>query len=51
MINSGYPVPQGTVLINLAPADVKKDAPSLDLPIAIGMLRGTNSIQTDRHKD
>jgi magnesium chelatase family protein len=51
MINSGFPFPSHALLINLAPADVKKEGPALDLPIAIGLLRGTNSIQTDRHKD
>lgn len=51
IINSGYPFPGGSLLINLAPADVKKEGPSLDLPIAIGLLRATNSIQTDKHKD
>jgi len=50
MINSGFPVPSHGVAINLAPADVKKEAAGLDLPIAIGLLRSTNSIQTDRHK-
>jgi magnesium chelatase family protein len=51
MINSGFPFPSHALLINLAPADVKKEGPALDLPIAIGLLRGTNSISTDRHKD
>ncbi|HWP41401.1 MAG TPA: YifB family Mg chelatase-like AAA ATPase [Tepidisphaeraceae bacterium] len=51
MINSGYPFPSHHLLINLAPADVKKEGPALDLPIAIGLLRGTNSIQTDLHKE
>ncbi len=51
MINSGYPFPAHALLINLAPADVKKEGPSLDLPMAVGLLRTTNSIQTDRHKD
>jgi magnesium chelatase family protein len=50
MINSGYAAPGNAVLINLAPADVKKEGPALDLPIAIGMLRGTNFIQSDVHK-
>jgi hypothetical protein len=44
-------LPQHAVLINLAPADVKKEAPSLDLPIAIGLLRGSNFVQTDNHKN
>ena len=51
MINSGFPFPSHALLINLAPADVKKEGPALDLPIAIGLLRGSNSIQNDRHKD
>jgi magnesium chelatase family protein len=51
IINTGYPYPRHRLLVNLAPADVKKEGPSLDLPMAIGLLRGTNCIQTDRHKD
>src|SRR5438046_4426680 len=51
IINSGYPFPGHRLLVNLAPADVKKEGPSLDLPMAIGLLRGTNCIQTDRHKE
>ncbi len=51
MINSGFPFPQHALLINLAPADVKKEGPSLDLPIAIGLLRASNSIAEDRHKE
>lgn len=51
IINSGFPFPAHALLINLAPADVKKEGPALDLPIAIGLLRGSNSIQNDRHKD
>lgn len=51
MINSGFPFPSNSQLVNLAPADVKKEGPSLDLPIAIGLLRASNSINTDIHKD
>ncbi len=36
--NSGYRWPRGRTTINLAPADVKKEGPSFDLPIAIGMI-------------
>lgn len=48
--NSGYAVSR-SMMINLAPADVKKEGPALDLPIAIGLMRGLNFIQTDRHKE
>ena len=36
--NSGFKLHGGRTTINLAPADVKKEGPSFDLPIAIGML-------------
>src|SRR5437763_11699155 len=51
MINSGYAFPGHALLINLAPADVKKEGPALDLPMAIGLLRGTNFVQNDQHKE
>jgi magnesium chelatase family protein len=38
LMNCGYHFPKHRALINLAPADVKKEGPSFDLPIAIGML-------------
>src|SRR3954466_10504859 len=50
VVNSGYPMPMHVMLINLAPADVKKEATALDLPIAIGVMRASNCIQNDRHK-
>src|SRR6187401_1729119 len=50
VINSGYAFPRHHLLVNLAPADVKKEGPALDLAMAIGLLRGTNFIQNDRHK-
>jgi magnesium chelatase family protein len=36
--NSGYFWPQGRTTVNLAPADVKKEGPSFDLPIAVAMI-------------
>jgi magnesium chelatase family protein len=51
VINSGYAFPLHALAINLAPADVKKEGPALDLPMAIGLLRATDFIQNDRHKD
>lgn len=38
MTNTGYSPPSGALLVNLAPADVKKEGPSYDLPIAVGLL-------------
>jgi magnesium chelatase family protein len=48
LANSGYQFPMGKTTINLAPADVKKEGPSFDLPIAIGMLAASEQIETDQ---
>jgi len=40
IINSGYKYPKTQSLVNLAPADIKKEGPAFDLPIALGMLLG-----------
>jgi len=36
--NSAFKYPYGRVTINLAPADVKKEGPSFDLPMALGII-------------
>ncbi len=38
MTNSGYVWPSGRIIINLAPADIRKEGPMYDLAIAIGLL-------------
>lgn len=40
--NSGYRPPRGITVVNLAPADIRKEGSALDLPIAIGMLAATD---------
>jgi len=45
MGNSGYPMPRGRLLINLAPAAVRKEGPAYDLPIAVGVLIAQGVIQ------
>jgi magnesium chelatase family protein len=47
LINSGFKPPKGRITINLAPADIKKEGPSFDLPIALGMLAAENDIKPD----
>ena len=42
--NSGFKYVMGRTTINLAPADVKKEGPSFDLPIAIGILAVSEQI-------
>lgn len=41
--NSGYSFPTSVITINLAPAELKKEGAGLDLAIAVGLLRATNS--------
>ena len=48
LTNSGFKFPMGKTTINLAPADIKKEGPSFDLPIAIGMLAASEQIETDQ---
>src|SRR3989454_600541 len=46
--NSGFKFPMGRTTINLAPADVKKEGPSFDLPIAVGMLAASEQFVSDQ---
>src|SRR5947209_144877 len=48
LINSGFTFTFGRTTINLAPADVKKEGPSFDLPIAVGMLAASEQIEKDQ---
>ncbi|MDJ0660885.1 MAG: YifB family Mg chelatase-like AAA ATPase [Crocosphaera sp.] len=45
--NSGFAFPVRKIIINLAPADLRKEGPSFDLPISVGVL--TASEQVDAH--
>ena len=46
--NSGYPFPSRKITVNLAPADVKKEGPAFDLPIALGVLAATEVIPKEK---
>lgn len=48
LVNSGFRRPTDRVVINLAPADLKKDAGGFDLPIALGMLIGGGELSVER---
>ena len=39
IINSGYKFPNSRIVVNLSPADMKKEGSFLDLSICIGLLR------------
>ncbi len=44
ILNSGKEMPPRRITINLAPADTKKEGPSFDLPIAVGLLAANRQI-------
>jgi magnesium chelatase family protein len=46
--NSAFKFPMGRTTINLAPADVKKEGPSFDLPIAVGILAASEQMVSDQ---
>ncbi len=46
--NLGYARPTGRTVINLAPADLRKDAGAFDLPIALGMLLATGQLRPEQ---
>jgi magnesium chelatase family protein len=46
--NCGYKFPYKNITINLAPADRKKEGPSFELPIAMGLLIASNQIETEK---
>ncbi|HZZ72249.1 MAG TPA: YifB family Mg chelatase-like AAA ATPase [Pirellulales bacterium] len=48
MVNSGYILPNDRVVINLAPAELPKQAASFDLPITLGLLAGSGQLTSDR---
>ena len=49
--NSGYFYPTKRITVNLAPADTKKEGPSFDLPIALGILCASDQVEGRRYKD
>lgn len=42
--NTGYEMPARRITVNLAPADIRKEGPSFDLPIALGILTATGQM-------
>src|SRR5689334_2437206 len=46
--NSGYEFPARRITVNLAPADIRKEGASFDLPIAVGILAATSVIKEER---
>jgi magnesium chelatase family protein len=45
--NSAFTFPMRRIAVNLAPADLKKEGPAYDLPIAVGILMATEQLAAD----
>lgn len=49
--NSGFDFPVKRITVNLAPADIRKEGPMYDLPIAIGILAASEQIDLVNYSD
>lgn len=49
--NSGYKMPRRKIVVNLAPADIRKEGSSYDLPIAMGILAESGQIGHEKLKE
>jgi len=49
--NAGYEYPERKITVNLAPADIKKEGSTFDLPIAVGILSASGKVQSTKLKD
>lgn len=49
--NSGFRYPTSKIIVNLAPADIKKEGPLFDLSIALGILSANNQVNYEGLKD
>lgn len=45
---NGYKMPISNIVINMAPADIRKEGSAYDLPLAIGMLAANELVQSSR---
>lgn len=45
---SGYKFPRNRIVINMAPADIRKEGSSYDLPLAIGILAAAEELDASR---
>jgi magnesium chelatase family protein len=49
--NAGFPFPMRKVVINLTPADLRKEGPIFDLPISVGILAACEHVHTEALND
>ena len=51
LVNNNYKMPGRKTVINMAPADIRKEGSAYDLPIAIGILGASEQISNERFAD
>ena len=49
--NNGYKIPVKKIVINMAPADIRKEGSAYDLTIAVGILAASEQIKSDKVGD
>ena len=49
--NNGYRIPGKKIIINMAPADIRKEGSSYDLPLAIGILAASGQMKSNKISD
>lgn len=45
---NGYKMPTSNIVVNMAPADIRKEGSAYDLPLAIGLLGASESITSEK---
>jgi len=51
LLQSGYRMPGKKIVVNMAPADIRKEGSAFDLPIAIGILAASGQISEHKISD
>ena len=49
--NNGFKIPGKSIVINMAPADIRKEGSAYDLTIAVGILAASGQIKADKVSD
>ncbi len=49
--NSGYRMPRIKLVVNMAPADIRKEGTAYDFPIAMGIMASTGQMSSERFSD
>ena len=48
LLVNGYKMPTSNIVVNMAPADIRKEGSAYDLPLAIGLLGANETISSEK---